>query len=131
MAVAHIIAPSWRTADFGDGTTPVAWTSPLDPGETKAYTIDCSRELVSTENRIETVNVVLDGLAVLAGLRIQDQSFDRSHITLWLTINPADRTRSSWDGPGETHYMTCTINITDGQRFERDIALRIRQLGQT
>ena len=126
--MAHFNAPAWRTADFGDGTTRVAWTSALDPGEFKAYTIDCSRELVSSGNKIETAEVVPSALAVLAGLVMADQTNDDTHITLWLSINPADRTRPNWDGDGERHVLTCTIEVTDGQRFQRDVSLQIKQL---
>lgn len=126
--MAHFNAPPWRTADFGDGTTRVAWTSALDPGEFKAYTIDCSRELVSSANKIETADVEPSALAVLAGLWTADQTNNDTHITLWLTINPADRTRANWDGDGERHTLTCTIEVTDGQRFQRDVTLQIKQL---
>jgi hypothetical protein len=129
--VPHINAPAWRTADFGDGSARVAWSSPLDPGEKKAYTIDCGTELVDPTNRIEIVNVELSGLASLAGLRIRAISYDRSRITLWLEINDADKIKENWSGAGETHTLTCTIDITDGQRFERTVSLQIKQLGQT
>jgi hypothetical protein len=128
--VPHINAPLWRTADFGNGTERVAWTSPLDPGEFKAYTVDCSREISGT-NRIETYQVVPSGLATLAGLVIQDQSHDDTKITLWLLIAPDSRNRPNWDGAGEVHVITCSIESTDGQRYERDISLPIKQLGQS
>ena len=128
--VAHINAPAWRTADFGDGSSRVSWRSALDPGEKKAYTINCSTELSDQTNRIEIVKVTLSGLAILAGLRIRAMSYDRSNITLWLEIDQLDRFKSNWEGDGETHTLTCTIDVTDGQRFERDVSLQIKQLGQ-
>ena len=128
--VPHILAPSWRTADFGDGTSPVNFAQALDPGEVKAYTIDCSREIPSSDNKIEVYTITLSALAALAGLRIRDESKDRSTITLWLQIDPADRSKPNWDGAGETHVMTCRIEVTDGQIFERDISITIKQLGQ-
>lgn len=128
--VAHINAPPWRTADFGNGSNRVSWLSALDPGEKKAYTINCSTELGDPNNRIEILNVTLSGLAILAGLRIRAISYDRTNVTLWLEIDEADRFRPNWDGAGETHTMTCTIDVTDGQRFERDVSLQICQLGQ-
>ena len=128
--VAHINAPAWRTADFGDGSSRVSWRSALDPGEKKAYTINCSTELSDQTNRIEIVKVTLSGLAILAGLRIRAMSYDRSNITLWLEIDQSDRFKSNWEGDGETHTLTCTIDVTDGQRFERDVSLQIKQLGQ-
>jgi hypothetical protein len=131
MPVAHMLAPSWRTADFGDGSAAVAWASPLDPSETKAYTIDCSRELATTDNRIETLSVVPSGVASLAGLTVQEITYDRANITLWMTVAPDARNRANWSGPGETHYLTVTITVTDGQRFERDVSIVVRQLGQT
>jgi hypothetical protein len=127
--VPHINAPAWRTADFGDGSARVSWRSALDPGEKKAYTINCGTELAG-ENRIEIVNVALSGLAVLAGLRIRAMSNDLTNVTLWLEVNATDRTRPNWNGDGETHTLTCTIDVTDGQRFERDVAIQIKQLGQ-
>ncbi len=127
--MAHFNAPSWRTADFGDGTARVAWTSALDPGELKAYTIDCSTELVNVDNRIEAVDLTPSGLAVLAGLQLGEITNDRSNITVWLSINPADRSRVNWQGEGERHTLTCRINVTDGQIFERDVTLQIKQLG--
>lgn len=127
----HIIAPSWRTADFGDGSVRVAWRSALDPGEKKAYTINCATELATVDNRIEVVELVLSGLAIQAGLRIVDITTDRANVTVWLEIQDADKTKSNWLGAGETHFMTCTIEVTDGQRFERDVSLQIKQLGQT
>ena len=129
--MAHFNAPSWRTANFGDGTARVAWTSALDPGEFKAYTIDCSQELGSALNQIEAVSLVPSGLAVLAGLVLGEITYDRTHITVWLSIDPASRLRPNWDGAGERHTITCTIDVTDGQRFERDVSLQIKQLGQT
>jgi len=128
--VPHINAPTWRTADFGNGSSRVSWRSPLDPGEKKAYTINCATELVSADNKIETVNIALSGLAILAGLKIRAMSYDFSNVTLWLEIDPEDQNRTNWEGAGETHFLTCTIDITDGQRFERDVSLQIRQLGQ-
>jgi hypothetical protein len=131
MPVAHMLAPSWRTADFGDGSSAVAWASPLDPSETKAYTINCASELATADNRIETLSVVPSGVATLAGLVVQEITYDRANITLWLTIAPDARNRSNWNGAGETHFLTVTITVTDGQRFERDVSLVVRQLGQT
>lgn len=128
--VAHFVAPPWRTADFGDGSVPVVWTSPLDPGERKAYSVDCSRELGST-NIIEVLDVAPSGLALLAGLQISGMSHSTSLITVWMEINPGDRTRLNWNGAGETHYLTFTVDVSDGQRFQRDATLTIRQLGQT
>jgi hypothetical protein len=128
--VVHINAPAWRTADFGNGGSRVSWRSPLDPGEKKAYTIDCSTELSDQTNRIEIVTITLSGLAILAGLRIRAMSYDRTNITLWLEIDELDRFKPSWEGEGETHTLTCTIDVTDGQRFERDVSLQIKQLGQ-
>jgi concanavalin A-like lectin/glucanase superfamily protein/parallel beta helix pectate lyase-like protein len=129
--IQHVNAPAWRTADFGDGNSRVVWRSPLDPGEKKAYTINCGTELSDITNRIEIVNISLSGLAILAGLRIRAMSYDRSNITLWLEINPADQVKPNWSGAGEVHTMTCTIDVTDGQRFERDVSLQIKQIGQT
>ena len=80
--------------------------------------------------RVVIRNRIVSGLAILAGLRIRALSYDRSNITLWLEINPADQFRSNWSGSGEIHTLTCTIDITDAQRFEREISLPIRQLGQ-
>jgi hypothetical protein len=129
--LAHILAPSWRTADFGDGSARVAWRSALDPGEKKAYTINCATELASATNQIEIVDITLSGLAVVAGLRILEVTYDRANVTVWLEIQDADKAKSNWLGAGETHFMTCTIDVTDGQRFERDVSLQIKQLGQT
>jgi hypothetical protein len=129
-SVAHINAPAWRTADFGNGGSRLSWLSALDPQEKKAYTINCASELGDLPNRIEILKVTLSGLAILAGLRIRAISYDRTNITLWLEVNQADRFRPSWEGAGETHTLTCTIDVTDGQRFERDVSLQIRQLGQ-
>ena len=72
----------------------------------------------------------MSGLAILAGLKIRAMSYDLSNVTLWLEIDPEDQNRTNWEGAGETHFLTCTIDITDGQRFERDVSLQIRQLGQ-
>ncbi len=131
MAVPHIRAPAWRTADFGDGSSRVGWTQALDPGEFKAYTLDVSRELASADNRIETATVTPSGLAVLTGLIIQEQTKDNTTLTLWMRIDPDDQAKDAWSGQGETHTMTVTIEVTDGQRFERDVSLQIKQLGQT
>lgn len=127
--MAHFNAPSWRTADFGNGTARVAWTSALDPGEFKAYTIDCATELVSEENKIESVTLTPSGLALLAGLQLGDITTDRSNITVWLSIHPDERSRTNWQGDGERHTITCRIVVTDGQIFERDVTVQIKQLG--
>jgi hypothetical protein len=127
--VPHINAPPWRTADFGTGSSRVAWPSPLDPGEVKAYTLDCSLE-VGEANSIQAFAATLSAEAAVSGLRIQAKSSDRTNVTLWLKINPPDRSSVTWSGSGKSSYLTCAVDVSDGQHFERDVTLQIRQLGQ-
>ncbi len=126
-AVYHALAPSWRTASFGEGASIVAWPSALDPNERKIYTIDASRELGGINDVIGSVNVQMSGLAILAGLRIYGVTSDSTHVSIWFEINAADRARSAWTA-GETHLVTVTITAMGGQIFQRDVSLKIGQL---
>jgi hypothetical protein len=127
-AVFHALAPPWRTANFGDGTTIVSWTSALDPSERKIYTVNAATELNGINDTISSVNVELSGLAALVGLRIYGVTNDLTQVSIWFEINPADRARPGWASPGETHLVTVTITSMGGHIFQRDISLRILQL---
>lgn len=129
-AVHHTIAPIWRTANFGNGTTAVSWSSPLDPSELKNYSIDCSVEMDGIGSRISTVQVALSPLAVTAGLMIYGVTNDASFVTMWFVIDLLEQQKPNWDPPGEVHTVTCTVTSMDGEVFERTISLIIRQLGQ-
>lgn len=127
--VAHILAPPWRTVDFGDGTTATNWLGPLDPGELKAYTVNCSKELDAVSAQISKISMEMSGLAVLAGLKIFARTNDTRNVTIWLYVDEDDRVKSNWNPPGELHTLTCTITSSRGQVFERTIGLKIKQLG--
>lgn len=129
-AVFHVIAPAWRRADFGNGTTAVGWTSGLDPSELKAYTIDCTTEMNGIADRIMTVDLTLSGLATTAGLQVYAITNDETQITVWFQIDPAERVKPNWNPPGETHLITCRVVSLGGHVFERTISLKIVQLGQ-
>lgn len=126
-AVYHMIAPTWRRADFGNGTTSVAWTSPLDPSELKAFTIDASTELDGIADKIAMVDLTLSGLAAIAGLRIYGVTNDDRMVTVWFNVDEAERAKPAWNPPGETHTITCTITSMNGHIFERTVSLRISQ----
>ena len=128
-AVFHALAPTWRTANFGDGTSGVSWGSPLDPSERKTYTIDASRELNGINDSIRSVVIVPSGLAVLSGLIIYGVTNDNTNVTIWFEIDPEDRTRAGWNPPGEVHYVTVQITTMNGHIFERNASLTIAQLG--
>jgi hypothetical protein len=127
-AVFHATAPSWRTANFGDGTTVVSWSSPLDPNERKIYTINATTELNGINDTIRSVDVEMSGLAILAGLRIYGVTNDETQVSIWFEINAADRSRPVWSSPGETHLITVTITSMNGHVFQRDVSLKISQL---
>lgn len=127
--VVHVLAPPWRTVDFGDGTTITNWLGPLDPFELKAYTIDCGKELDGISSVISSVTLDLSSLAVLAGLKIFARTNDGRNITIWLYVDEQDRVKSNWNGPGELHTITCKITSSRGQVFERIIGLTIKKLG--
>jgi hypothetical protein len=127
--VAHVMAPPWRTVDFGDGTATTNWLGPLDPSELKAYTIDCGKELDGISSAISSVTTDLSSLAVLAGLKIFARTNDGRNITIWLYVDEQDRAKSNWNGPGELHTTTCKITSSRGQVFERIIGLTIKKLG--
>lgn len=129
-AVYHSLAPAWRTANFGDGTTAVSWTSPLDPAERKIYTVNASTELNAISDRIKSVDVTLSGLAALAGLHIYGITNDDTQVSIWFEINSGDQSRPGWNPPGEVHLVTVSITSMGGHTFERTIALRISQLGR-
>jgi hypothetical protein len=129
-AVYHAVAPAWRTANFGDGTTNVAWAAPLDPAERKTYTISASTELNAIGDQIQSVQVALSGLAALAGLHIYGVTNDATNVSIWFEIDEIDRSRPAWNPPGEVHLVTITITGTSGHVFERTAALRIRQIGR-
>lgn len=127
--VAHVLAPPWRTVDFGDGTTITNWLGPLDPFELKAYTINCGKELDGVSSVISDVTLELSSLAVLAGLKIFARTNDGRNITIWLYVDEQDRVKSNWNGLGELHTITCKITSSRGQIFERIIGLTIKKLG--
>ncbi len=127
-AVFHALAPPWRTANFGDGTTVVSWSSGLDPSERKIYPVNAATELNGINDTIQSVDVQLSGLAILAGLRIYGVTNDQTQISIWFEINEADRARAGWTPPGETHLVTVTVTSMGGHIFQRDISLRIVQL---
>ena len=127
-AVFHSLAPAWRTASFGDGTTNVAWPSPLDPSERKAYTLSASTELNGISDKIQSVDVALSGIAALAGLHVYGVTNDDTAVTIWFEVNSGDRSRPGWNPPGETHVVTVTITSMGGHIFQRDVALRVAQL---
>lgn len=127
-AVFHAIAPAWRTADFGNGTSIVSWGGPLDPNERKIYTINAATELNGIQDSIRSVYVEMSGLAVLSGLRIYGVTNDQTQVSIWFEINPADRSRTGWRPPGETHIVTITVTSMDGHIFQRDASLRISEL---
>lgn len=127
-AVYHALAPPARTANFGDGTASVSWGSPLDPNERKIYTVNASTELNGIGDTISSVDVALSGLSALAGLRIYSVTNDLTHVSIWLEINPSDRSRPGWLPPGETHVITVTITSMGGHVFQRDVSLKIVEL---
>lgn len=127
--VAHVLAPPWRTVDFGDGTTTTNWLGPLDPFELKIYTINCGKELDGISSVISKVTLDLSSLAVLAGLKIFARTNDSRNITAWLYVDEEDRVKSNWNGRGELHTITCKITSSRGQVFERTIGLTIKKLG--
>lgn len=127
-AVFHALAPPWRTADFGDGTTVVSWTSPLDPSEKKIYTINASTELNGIADAIQSVDVSLSGLAALVGLQVYGVTNDLTQVSIWFQVNGADQSRPGWAAPGEVHLVTVTITSMGGHIFQRDVSLRILQL---
>jgi hypothetical protein len=125
----HVLAPTWRTVDFGNGAQAVNWTAPLGPGELKAFTIDCSTELNGVGAIISRIDLVPSGLATLAGLRYYARTNDSQRITVWLYVDEDDRERAAWSPPGEHHTMVCTVTATRGQIFERTVGVTIRHLG--
>lgn len=127
-AVFHSLAPAWRTANFGNGSTVVAWSSPLDPSERKTYTIDASTELNGIADSIKSVTISLSGLASLAGLTVYGVTNDNSNVTIWFEIASANRSRPGWAPPGETHLVTLQIVTMGGHIFERTAALKISQI---
>lgn len=127
--VVHVLAPPWRTVDFGDGTTITNWLGPLDPFELKAYTIDCGKELDGISSVISNVTLELSSLTILAGLKIFARTNDGRSVTIWLYVDEQDRVKSNWNGPGELHTITCKITSSRGQVFERIIGLTIKKLG--
>ena len=127
-AVFHAAAPAWRTADFGDGTSIVSWSGPLDPNERKIYTINVGTELNGIQDTIRSVDVEMSGLAVLSGLRIYGVTNDQTQVSIWFEINAADRSRPGWQSPGETHLVTVTVTSMGGHIFQRDASLRISEL---
>lgn len=127
-AVFHALAPPWRTANFGTGTSTVSWPSALDPSERKIYTVNAAQELNGISDTINSVGVELSGLAALAGLQIYGVTNDATQISIWFQINTADRARAGWNAPGEVHLVTVTVTSMGGHVFQRDVALRITQL---
>lgn len=129
-AVVHVLAPAWRTADAGNGTGTVAFPSPLDPAEMKAYTINWSIEMDGAGDRIATSTLTLDPVAVSAGLEIHATTNDQKNVTVWFRVADGETTNARWNGAGEVHRFTSTVTTMGGQTFERTISLPVRQLGQ-
>lgn len=129
-AVVHVLAPPWRTADAGNGTGVVAFPSPLDPSELKAYTINWATEMDGIADRISSSVLTLDPLAVSAGLAIHSTTNDQKNVTVWLKVADAEKANARWSGQGETHRLTSTVTAMGGQLFERTVSVTVRQLGQ-
>lgn len=129
-AVVHVLAPTWRTADAGNGTGLVSFTSALDPSELKAFTVNWGTEMNGINDRIATSVLTLDPLAIAAGLMIHSTTNDQTNVTVWFKIDDDEKTNARWNGNGETHRFTSTVTAMGGQIFERTVALVIRQLGQ-
>jgi hypothetical protein len=125
----HILAPSWRTVDFGTGAQTVNWAAPLGPRELKAYTINCDMELTGVGASISSIKLLPSALATLVGLRFYARTNDDRNVTVWLYIDPDDQDKSNWNPPGELHTVICTITTNRGQVFEREIGVTVRKLG--
>jgi hypothetical protein len=128
-ALPHILAPSWRTVDFGTGAQTVNWAAPLGPRELKAYTINCDMELTGVGASISSIKLVPSALATLAGVRFYARTNDERNVTVWLYIDPDDQDKSNWNPPGELHTLICTITTNRGQVFERSIGVTVSKLG--
>ncbi len=129
-AVVHVLAPAWRTADAGNGTGAVSFPAPLDPSELKAYTINWATEMDGIGDRIATSALVLDPLAVSAGLMVHATTNDQRNVTVWFKVADSEKGNARWGGQGETHRLTSTVTAMGGQVFERTVSLTVRQLGQ-
>ena len=122
----HYVAPFWRLANAGNGTSAVSWTGPLDPNGLYYFTIDWSTELGATLDTIFTVETTLSPTAIVAGLLIHAETFDTTSVTVWLKVDPAMQSSNAWT-KGETHKINSRITTERGQIFDRAINLTVKQ----
>ena len=123
----HYIAPSWRLANAGNGTSAVIWTAPLDPNGIYYFTVDWSTELNATGDAIFTANTVLSDAAAVAGIIIHAETFDATTVTIWLKVDPALQDSPDFSTPGEVHQINSQITTERGQVFDRSVTLTVRQ----
>lgn len=122
----HYVAPTWRLANAGNGTSAVAWTGPLDPNGLYYFTVDWATELTATQDAIFTVETTLSPTAVVAGLLIHAETHSTTAVTVWLKVDPAMLSSPAWT-KGETHQINSKIVTERGQVFDRTINLTVKQ----
>lgn len=128
-AVPHVLAPSWRTADMGNGqTTSIAFASALDPSEIKEYTCNWATETNGANDRIDTSSLSLSSQAIVAGVLIHATTNDNTSVTVWLKVDAALQGSNAWNGDGEAHTLVSRITTLGGRVFERTAAYTVRQL---
>lgn len=127
-AVAHVLAPSWRTVDMGNGQGgALAFAAPLDPSEIKEYTLNWATEANGANDRIATSALVLSSQAIVAGLMVHSTTNDNTSVTVWLKVDPALQGSAAW-AEGETHVLTSKVTTLGGRVFERTASVTVRQL---
>jgi hypothetical protein len=137
LPMVHPIAIAQRTVEAGYGESALTFAGPLDPAELKYFTVKWEVELNAASDAIvpdngtvegQSVFLELSGPAIASGIQLHAFSQDEKSVTFWLKVDPSQKTRSQWNGTGETHTITVRIITIRGQIFERDIAFRVKQL---
>jgi hypothetical protein len=137
IPVPHPIAIAQRTVEAGYGAEALAFPGPLDPAELKYFTVTWDVELNAANDAIvpddgtpegQSVFLTLSGPAVAAGVQVHAFSQDSRSVTFWLKVADSQKTRTQWNGTGETHVITIRIITIRGQVFERDISFKVKQL---
>lgn len=100
-----------------------SWTAPLDPAETKDYSVDWS-ELVGTDDTITSVSFELGEKASAAGVVIISYFRVGSVSTVMLSVSDENKS----DQFGQQYPIIATVTTDGGRTYQRTINLTIRQL---
>lgn len=122
----HTRAPTFRTVQAGTGTVASGWTVPLDPNALLDFTISWSEEMTGGADTILTAVITLSQQATAAGLLVHAESHDDDSVTAWLKVDTDFQQANDWNGPGETHTLSCKVTTPKGRTHDRTFTFTVR-----